>query len=198
MLLSLMAAAAHPVAQRSTHDVVYAAIIAASAAIVGGIIGGSIPGYFMLKAEDKRHAHERELADQARHEERGRERRAVVGTARALNEFFERLPSILTIALEGQHWWADDLERTIQPPSLDDQKAVLGQLTSEEAWVISTSMRALELLRTQRALAIETSGPLAPIDGDMIDRLERGRTIAQDASRCLRRMAELPVPPPEP
>jgi hypothetical protein len=47
MLVSLMAATV----QRSTHDVLYAAIIARSAAIVGGVIGGAIPGYFTLKAQ---------------------------------------------------------------------------------------------------------------------------------------------------
>ncbi len=191
MLVFLTAAAA---GERSTHDVLYAAMIAALAAIGGGIIGGTIPGYFMLKAEDKRHAHARESANQARDDERERERRAVIGTARALHEFFERLPPIFTVALEGRHWWADDLDATIQPPSLNDQKAVLGQLTSEEAGVVATTMRALELLRTQRALAIEVAGPLAPLEEDAMTRLEKGRTIAEHASRSLRRVAELTTP----
>jgi hypothetical protein len=73
MLGSIVGAVA---TERSTHDVLYAAIIAASAAIVGGIVGGTIPGIFMLRAEDKRHKNAIEL-----------ERRAVIGTARALREF---------------------------------------------------------------------------------------------------------------
>ena len=116
MIVSFMAAAA---GERSTHDVVYAAIIAASAAIVGGIIGGSIPGYFMLKAEDKRHAHAREIANEAREDERERERRAVIGTARAMYEFFDRLAMIFSVALENDYWWSDAVDVTLQPPSLD-------------------------------------------------------------------------------
>jgi hypothetical protein len=182
MVLPLMAAAA---AARSTHDVVYAAIIAASAAIVGGIIGGSIPGYFMLKAEDKRHAHAREMANQAREDEREREHRAVIGTARALYEFFERVGAMCGVALETQHWWSDELDAILQLPSFDDQKVVLGQLTSYEAGVFTTTMRAIELLRTTRV----SSGEVAT------DHLESGRTAAQDAARWLRRVAELPTPP---
>jgi len=181
MLVSLMAAAT---AERSTDDVVYAAIIAASAAIIGGIIGGSIPGYFMLKAEDKRHAHAREIANQAREDEMERERRAVLGTARALYEFFERVGAMFGVALETQRWWSDELDATLQPPSLDDQKAVLGQLTSYEAGVFTTTMRAIELLRTTRVGSGEVD----------TDQLESGRTAAQNAARFLRRVADLPTP----
>lgn len=182
MVVPLMAAAA---AARSTHDVVYAAIIAASAAIVGGIIGGSIPGYFMLKAEDKRHAHAREMANQASRDEREREHRAVIGTARALYEFFERVGAMCGVALKTQHWWSDELDATLQLPSLDDQKVVLGQLTSHEAGVFTTTMRAIQLLRTARV----QFGDVAT------DQLESGRTAAQDAARSLRRVADLPTPP---
>jgi hypothetical protein len=177
-----MAAAA---AERSTHDVVYTAIIAAAAAIVGGIVGGSIPGYFMLKAEDKRRAHAREMANQAREDEREREHRAVIGTARALYEFFERVGAMFGVALETQRWWSDELDATLQPPSLDDQKVVLGQLTSYEAGVFTTTMRAIELLRTTRVRFGEVA----------TDQLESGRTAAQDAARFLRRVAG-PLTPP--
>jgi hypothetical protein len=194
MLASLMAVAA---SQRSTHDVVYAAIIAASAAIVGGIIGGAIPGYFMLKAEDKRHAHTREMADQAREDEREREHRAILGTARAFVEFFERIDSIFSVALETQHWWHNDLAATIGPPALDDQKAVLGQLTSHEAGVVASVMRLIELLAAHRLLANaqepELSG-MAPLDEAARGNLENGRTAAQSGARFLRRVADLPTP----
>jgi hypothetical protein len=196
MLISLMTAAA---AGRSTHDVVYAAIIAASAAIIGGIIGGSIPGFFMLKAEDKRHAHMRVMANQARDEERQREHRAVIGTARALYEFYERVNSIFEVALETAKWWPDELDATIQPPSLDDQKAVLGQLTSEEAGVVASTTRVIELVRTRRGLEMEYEpvGPsgLPPLTEVATAQLETGRTAAQDAARFLRRVADLPTPP---
>jgi hypothetical protein len=192
MLLSLIIAVAPP-AQRSTHDVLYAAIIAASAAIVGGLIGGSIPGYFMLKAEDKRHKHARQLAEEARDDERERERRAVVGTARALSEFFERIPIIFTVGLNGGHWWSDTLDGTILPPSLEDQKAVFGQLTSGEATLVASCMRALELIRTERSTAIEFHGPTAPLDDDNKRHLQSGCDLAQSASRSLGRVAELPA-----
>lgn len=190
MLVSLMAAAA---AQRSTHDVVYAAIIAASAAIVGGIIGGSIPGYFMLKAEDKRHAHARKMADHAREDEMERERRAVIGTARAMYEFFDRVGMMFGVALENDYWWSNEIDVALQPPSLDDQKAVLGQLTSSEAAVIATTMRVIELLRTTRDITSEL-GPEGPTLSDVVKaQLTSARTAAQQAASCLLRVGELPT-----
>lgn len=192
MLTVLMAAQA---AERSTHDVV----IAASAAIVGGLIGGSIPGYFMLKAEDKRHAHARAMAQQAREDESERERRAVIGAARALHEFFERVDMVCRVALETQMWWPDKLDTTLQPPSLDDQKAVLGQLTSLEAGVIASTMRAIELVRAKRDLEMEDEAlraeGLPRLRDGHPDDLKTGRTAAQGAARSLRRAADLPTPP---
>jgi hypothetical protein len=193
MLFSLMAAEA---AQRSTHDVVYAAIIAASAAIVGGIIGGSIPGHFMLKAEDKRHANALAIANQARDDERERERRAIIGAARALHEFFERLGVIVGVSLETRRWWTNELDATLQPPPFDDQKAVLGQLTSHEALVVSTTMRAIELLRTLRGMQMEDD-PSRLLDEAATATVESGRTAAQDGARFLRRVADLPPPTTE-
>jgi len=195
MLVSLMAAA---VAPPSTHDIVYAAIIAASAAIVGGIIGGSIPGRFMLKAEDKRQAHAREMANQAREDERERERRAVIGAARAWNEWFGRVDLMLGVALEYERWWSNEIDATLQPPSFDDQKAILGQLTSSEAGVVTTSMRAIEfLLNTTRGMVERNSASLEPrsLDETALAQFKSGRTAAQDAARALRRVAELPTPP---
>jgi|GEM_PF-3830562 len=189
MLISVIAAA--PVAPRSTHDVLWAALIAALAAIVGGIIGGAIPGYFTLKAEDKRHAHALELARQAREDERERERRAVVGTARAFSEFFARVDTIYGVALKGGRWWGDDLDATIQPPSLDDQKAVLGQLLSYEAGVIASSMRLIEFLRAHREVTRADSEDLRAVDKE---HLEGGRRVVKDAITYLRRVAELPEP----
>jgi hypothetical protein len=110
---------------RAMHGVLYAAIIAAAAAIVGGIIGGAVPGYFMLKAEDRRYVHAMEL-----------ERRAVIGTARALSEFFARVDTLNEVALKNGRWWGDELDRKVQPLWLTDQKAVLGQLTPEEAGLV--------------------------------------------------------------
>jgi hypothetical protein len=191
MIVSLMAAAAAP--QRTTHDVLYAAIIAASAAIVGGIIGGSIPGFFMLKAEDKRQAHAREMANQAREDERERESRAVLGAARALYEFFERVNAMFGVGLNTQRWWTDELDATLQPPAFDDQKAVLGQLTSSEFGVVATTMRLIELLRTTRAWAMEHD--TQQLSETAMAQLEGGRTAAQDAVASLRRVAELPTPP---
>jgi hypothetical protein len=118
-MLPQMAAVA---AQGSTQNVVSAAIIAASAAIVGGMIGGSIPGYFMLKAEEKRHAHTREMADRAREDEMERDRRAVIGTARAMYEFFDRVGMMYGVALDNDYWWSNEVDVALQPPSLDDQQ----------------------------------------------------------------------------
>jgi hypothetical protein len=197
MLGFFIAVAAAP--QRTTHDVLYAAIIAASAAIVGGVIGGSIPGFFMLKAEDKRQAHEREVANQARQDERERERRAVIGTARALNDFFGRIDIVFRVALETEKWWPDELDATIQPPPFDDQKAVLGQLTSDEAGVVASTTRLIELVRTRRGLAMEYEATeqsgLPPLDDVGTAQIEDGRKAALDAARFLRRLAELPTPP---
>ena len=179
-------------AERSTQDVVYAAIIAGSAAIVGGIIGGSIPGYFTLKAEDKRHAHAREIADQAREDEKERERRAVIGSARAMFEFFERVGMMFGVAVENDSWWSNEIDATLQPPSLDDQKAVLGQLTSSEAGVVTTTVRVIEMLRATRDITSEL-GPEGPTLGDVVRaQLRDGQAAAQLGARCLRRVAELP------
>lgn len=195
MLASLAAAAAE---QRSPRDVVYAAIIAASAAIVGGIVGGSIPGYFMLKAENKRHAHAREMANQARDDERERERRAVIDTARALNEWFGRVDLMLGVSLQHERWWSNELDATLQPPSFDDQKAVLGQLTSSEAAVVATAIRAIEfLLNTTRGMVERNSASPEPrsLDETALAQFKSGRTAAQDGALALRRVAELPTPP---
>jgi hypothetical protein len=195
MLVSFIAAAA---AQRSPHDVVYAAIIAASAAIIGGIVGGSIPGYFMLKAEDKRQAHAHEMANQARDDEREREHRAVIGAARALNEWFGRVDMMLGVALEAEQWWSNEIDATLEPPSFDDQKAILGQLTSSEAGAVATSMRAIELLlNTTRGMVERNSASPEPrsLDETALAQFNFGRTAAQDAARALRRVAELPTPP---
>jgi hypothetical protein len=192
MLVSLLAAAA---AQRSTHDVVYAAIIAASAAIVGGIIGGTIPGYFMLKAEGKRQAHARDMAADARRDEVERERRAVIGTARALYEFFDRIGMIFEVTLTQGRWWSDKIDATLQPPSLDDQRVVLGQLTLAEAGVVATSMRAIEMLRGQRGSMMEAgteSGEGAALGEVATRQVKSGRQAAQDATNALRRVAEFP------
>jgi hypothetical protein len=192
MLVFLIAAVA---AQRSTHDVVYAAVFAALAAILGGIIGGSIPGYFMLKAEDKRHAHAREMADQAHEDEMERERRAVIGTARAMYEFFDRVGMMFGVALENDYWWSNEIDVTLQPPSLDDQKAVLGQLHSSEAGVVTTTVRVIEFLRATRDITSEL-GPEGPTLGDVTTaQLTSGRTAAQQAASSLRRVADLPTPP---
>ncbi|MEA2406949.1 MAG: hypothetical protein QOE69_1068 [Thermoleophilaceae bacterium] len=181
-------------AERSTHDIVYAAVIAALAAIVGGIIGGSIPGYFMLKAEDKRQAHAREIADKAREDEIERERRAVIGTARAMYEFFDRVGMMFGVALQTDYWWSDEIDVTLQPPSLDDQNAVLRQLTSSEAGVVTTTVRVIELLRATRDITSEL-GPEGPTLGEVARaQLTDGRTAAQQAASSLRRVAELPTP----
>lgn len=182
MLASLIAAAAPP----TTHDVLYAALIAALAAIVGGIIGGSIPGYFMLKAEDKRQAHARDMAARARQDDAERERRAVLGAARALYEFFDRVGMMFKVTDNLERWWSDAIDATLQPPSLDDQKAVLGQLTSYEAAVVTTSMRAIEMLRTQRGLE---GALLDEVDASQV---KAGRKAAQDAAGAVRGVAELP------
>lgn len=153
------------------------AIIAAAAAIIGGIIGGAIPGYFMLKAEDKRNAHEIEL-----------ERRAVIGTARALSEFFARVDDLYARALETGRWWGDEFDRKAQPLALEDQKAVLGQLTPDEAEVIASSMRSIVFMRARREVARGDS----KLRTDDRAQLESGRKVGQEAARCMRRVAELP------
>jgi hypothetical protein len=192
MLLSQMAAVA---AQGSTQDVVYAAIIAASAAIGGGMIGGSIPGYFMLKAEEKRHAHTREMADRACEDEMARDRRAVIGTARAMYEFFDRVGMMSGVALDNDYWWSNEVDVALQPPSLDNQQAVLGQLTPYEAGVVATTIRLTELLRATRDIT-STLGPEGPTLGDVVPaQLISARTAAQQAASSLRRVAEIPTPP---
>ena len=181
-------------AARSTHDLVYAAIIAALAAIIGGIIGGAIPGYFMLRAEDKRQAHARDMAIEARQDGVERERRAVMGSARALYEFFDRFGMILEVTGTQKRWWSDKIDATLQPPSLDEQTAVLGQLTPSEAGVVTTTMRVIQLLRTQHGVPIEpggVSGEGAPLDEDSIGHVKAGRTAAKDAANALRRVAEI-------
>jgi hypothetical protein len=163
---------------RAMHDVLYAAIIAAAAAIVGGIIGGAIPGYFMLKAEDKRYAHAMEL-----------ERRAVIGTARALSEFFARVDTLYAVALETGQWWGDELDRKVQPLSLADQKAVYGQLTSDDAEVIASSMRQIVFMRARREAA--GSEKLSTAD---IAKLESGRQVARNAAEHMLGVAKLRAP----
>ena len=160
------------------HDVLYAAIIAAAAAIVGGIIGGAIPGYFMLRAEDKRYAHAKDS-----------ERRAVIGTARALSEFFARVDTLYAGALENGRWWGDELDRKVQPLSLEDQKAVYGQLASDDAEVIASSMRQIVFMRARREVA--RSGKLSTTDRA---RLESGRKVAQAAAEHMLAVAELRAP----
>ena len=158
-------------------------------------IGGSIPGRFMLKAEDKRQAHAREMANQAREGQRERERRTVVGAARAWNEWFGRVDLMLGVALEYERWWSNEIDATLQPPSIDDQKAILGQLTSSEAGVVATSMRAIEfLLNTTRGMVERNSASPEPrsLDETALAQFKSGRTTAQDAARALRRVAELP------
>jgi hypothetical protein len=197
MLVSLIAAAT--AAERSTHDVLYAAIIAASAAIVGGVIGGAIPGFFMLKAEDKRHANARELADQARQDETERERRAVIGAARAWFEFFERVDSLFELALKTQQWWLDELDETLRPLSPNDEKAVLGQLSSDEAASVTGTMRIIEDLRIIRAIRRSASpnSQTLPLEERERGDVEDSRSILKWAARSLRRVAELPEPPPK-
>ena len=162
------------VAAAAKHDVLYAAIIGAAAAIVGGIIGGAIPGYFMLKAEDKRNAHAMEL-----------ERRAVIGTARALSEFFARVDTLYAGALENGRWWGDELDRKVLPLALEDQKAVYGQLTPDAAEVIASSMRTIVFMRARREAA--RSEKLSTIDRA---KLESGRKVAQEAAESMRVVAE--------
>lgn len=174
-----------------------AEIIAASAAIVGGIAGGSIPGYFMLKVENKRHAHAREMANQARDDDRERERRAVIGTARALHEWFGRVDLMLGVSLQTERWWSNEIDVTLQPPSFDDQKAVLGHLPSYEAGVVATSMRAIELLlnTTPGMVARNSAGPEPrSLDETALAQFKSGQTAAQDGALALRSVAELPTP----
>lgn len=178
----------------AAHDVLYAAIIAGSSAIVGGFIGGWITGHFMIKAEDKRQAHARAMADQAREDELERERRAVIGTARAMYEFFDRVGMMFGVAVENDYWWSDAIDATLQPPPLDDQQAVLGHLTSVEAAVVATTMRSVEMLRTTRDIT-SPLGPEGPTLGKAsTDHLTAGQTAAQEAAQALRRVADLPAP----
>ncbi len=73
--------------------------------------------------------------------------------------------------------------------------AVLGQLTSHEAAVVTTTMRVMEWLRTTRDTMSEL-GPDGPTLGKVaMAHLESARTAAQDAARSLSRVAEVPTPP---
>jgi hypothetical protein len=128
MFVSSVVAAA---AQRSTRDVLYAAIIAGVAAIIGALVGAASTGIITFKAESKRQAHALKMAEEARKDERERERRAVVGTARALFDYFQRVEQILTLSKRDKAWWDLGLNQMINPPLFDDLKAVLGQLTSD-------------------------------------------------------------------
>jgi hypothetical protein len=80
----------------------------------------------------------------------------------------------------------DELDPTIQPPSLDDQKAVLGQLTSYEAWVVASSTRVIEFVRTR--CGMEMASPddaglsgLAPVSEVGAAQLESARPAAKEA-----------------
>jgi Acetyltransferase (GNAT) domain len=170
-------------AERSTHDVLYAAIIGASAAIVGGIVGGTIPGIFMLRVEDKRNRNAIEL-----------ERRAVIGTARALREFFERVDDLYQDALVSGQWWSDELDAKALPLSLEDQKAVYGQLRQDEAQTIASSLRLIVFVRARRQAAI-AGGASKSLQAADKAQLESGRHIAQLAAECIRRVADLPPAP---
>ena len=159
--------------------------------------GGSIPGYFMLKVENKLHAHAREMANQARDDDRERERRAVIGTARALHEWFGRVDLMLGVSLQTERWWSNESDVTLQPPSFDDQKAVLGHLPSYEAGVVATSMRAIELLlnTTPGMVARNSAGPEPrSLDETALAQFKSGQTAAQDGALALRSVAELPTP----
>jgi hypothetical protein len=105
---------------------------------------------------------------------------------------------MLAVSLEHERWWSNEIDATLQAPSFEDQKAVLGQLTSSEAGVIATSMRAIEfLLNTTRGMVERNSASPEPrsLDETALTQFKSGRTAAQDAARALRRVAELPTPP---
>jgi hypothetical protein len=118
-----------------------------------------------------------------------------------LHEFYKRVDGIFRVAIENRRWWIDEVDATIQPPLFDDQKAVLGQLTSHEAGMVASYTHVVELVRTHRGLemeshdAAELSG-VTPASEDATAQLEAGRTAAQNAAKYLRRVADLPMSPP--
>lgn len=177
----------------------WVAVIAASAALLGAVVGGLVSGWFSLKGEDKRQKFARDEAADREARDIDRDRALARGAARVIAAEFKVARALLRSAAISQAIWP---ERKLALAELEDRKRVATLLDANEWHSVVTAEVVIRTMAEHRVTLAETVA-LAGWHPEIQRFMDQGTAACTAAIAALRPLtggadaaeAEPPAPP---